>query len=161
MRFTIKWRFVPEVASVLLAAAAILHLAHRWQALKQAGAFQRQADLARAAATHEEQVGNHSQAALELEREQTYLGRYLLASPDDIDARERLGRLMCRTAKTSKQCVEAFFVLEDVLRRDEGRDNVRRLAIDFAMDPRLTLYREAHGPLDFLIAAGRRWRLEA
>ncbi len=151
MRVIIKWRFLLKLGVALLATSTAIHFVHRWQVRKQVGAFLHQADLARDVATHEQEVGNFKRAIAEQEREMGYLHKYLTARPDDLDVRERLARLMCQTAKGSRQLLEAFFVLEDVLRRDPARDNLRRFTIDFAMDPRLQLYNEARGHIEILI----------
>src|SRR4051794_9370322 len=99
MQYIIKWRFLVKLAVVLLVAVVVFHFAHRWQVSRQIGAFLHQADLARDAAEREEQSGNRTTASTERAREQMFLRRYILARPDDMDARERLGRLMCQSAR--------------------------------------------------------------
>src|SRR5687768_16745581 len=119
MRYIIKWRFLIKLAVAVILVGVAVHLVHRWQVRSQVGAFLHQADLAHAAAEQADQLGNLKTASAERDREQSFLQRYILARPNDIDVRERLARLMCETAKTSREKHNAFFVLEDVLRRDE------------------------------------------
>lgn len=137
MRLTVNWRFLLKftVAVVLLTAA--VHFVHRRQVGKQGGAYLRHADAARDA-------GNR-------EREISYLRRYLMTRPNDLDTRERLARGMCAAVKTGRNPMEAYLFLDDVLRRDPGRDNLRRFMIDFAVDPRIGLYAEAREHLDTLL----------
>jgi Tfp pilus assembly protein PilF len=149
MGYRIKWRFLVKLAIVLLVAGGTIFFVHRRQVKSQVGAFLRHADQAHAAAEQAAKDGNSKAAGEERDREQTFLQRYLLARPDDVDIRERLARLMCENAKTERQELNAYFVLEDVLRRDESRDELRRYAIDYAMN-RVGLFKEAKDHLDFL-----------
>jgi tetratricopeptide (TPR) repeat protein len=109
---------------VLLACGAVLavavHLVHGFQVKRNArGLFLGQADRA-------EREGRLAQAA-------DYLARYLSLEPGATDARARYGLLLDRLARTTPQRVRAFLVLEQALRQDGGRRDVRlqvaRLAI--------------------------------
>jgi cellulose synthase operon protein C len=151
MRIIIKWRFLLKLSVVLITVGLTIHFAHRWQARKQVGVFLHQADISRDAAAQEQEAGEFQKAAAERDREQGYLQRYLMARPDDLDIRDRLARLMCQTAKSGRELLAAFFVLEDVLRRDPSRDDLQQFTIDFAMAPQHGLYKEALGHLETLI----------
>jgi len=141
MAYQLNWRYLLKLAVVPVVAGAVVHFVHRAQVRKQAGALLHLADRARDA--------NPSDA----KRHLAYLRRYLQMKPSDVDARERLGRLMTDSAKGRKQLLEAYLVLEDVLRRDDSREKLRRYVIDVAMSPRLDLFPEAQGHLDVLISA--------
>ena len=156
MGYRIKWRFLVKLAIVLLLAGGTIFFVHRWQVKSQVGAFLYQADLANAAAGLADKGGNPKAAGEEREREQAFLQRYLLARPDDMDVRERLARLMCKNAKTGRQALNAYFVLEDVLRRDESRDELRRFTIDYAMN-RLGMFKEAK---DHLLSFEKKEKLD-
>ena len=117
--------------------SAGLHFTHRWQVRQQSGAYLRQADAARDA--------NRTDSELD------YLQRYLNSRPDAIDERERVARILARTAKTPTQLKECFIVLEDVLRRDPSRDDLRRFVVEYAMT-RVGYASEAKGHLDILMA---------
>jgi tetratricopeptide (TPR) repeat protein len=149
MRYTVKWRFLLKLVVVLLVAGAAVFFVHRWQVGRQVGVFLHQADLARDAAEREQQAGNRAQAQAEREREEGYLRRYVMARPDDLDARDRLGRLLVQNARSGRQSAAAFYFLEDVLRRDPERDDLRRLTAELALG-RLRYYREAGVHLDVL-----------
>lgn len=152
MAYMIKWRFVLKFTVVLFLAAISLHFIHRWQVRSQAGAFLHQADLARVAAKQaEERDPPEPQVAREQrEREQSFLQRYILARPNDIDVRERFARLMAQNAKTGREAVNAYFVLEDVLRRDPSRHELRRFAAEYALS-RLGFVKEAEENLNYLL----------
>jgi predicted Zn-dependent protease len=145
----IKWRFLIKLVVVLIVAGVAIHLVHRWQVRSQVGAFLHQADLARDAAEQAEKDKKPDEASADREREQRFLQRYVLARPDDIDGRERLARLMCKNAKTRSQANNAYFVLEDVLRRDPNRHDLRRFTIDYAMN-RVGFVQEAKENLEYL-----------
>jgi tetratricopeptide (TPR) repeat protein len=151
MQFKIRWRFLLKLGVALLVSAVAVHLVHRWQVRSQAGAFLRQADLAREAAEREHQAGDREKANSERERELAYLQRYILARPDDLDVRERHARLLCDMASGDRQSQNAYFVLDEVLRRDPARDDLRLFAIKFAMRPGgANLFKEARENLELL-----------
>lgn len=136
MRLTVNWRFLLKATLVVAGLACVVHFTHRWQVQRQVGVYLHHADAARDAG--------------ERDREIRFLRRYLAVRPDDLDARERLARAMCQSAKTGAQLTEAYLLVQDVLRLDPERDDLRRFAIDFAMAPRIGLYAEARGDLEFL-----------
>lgn len=151
MRFVIKWRFLLKLAVLLIVGAVVLHFTHRWQVRRQVGAFLYQADQAHELVVKETEAGNETVAQGQREREILFLKRYVIARPDDIDVRDRLGRLIAQSAQTRKQRMEAFLILEDILRRDENRDDLRKFTIDFAMSPGVGLYKEAKGHIETLL----------
>src|SRR5262245_42073408 len=148
MRYTIKWRFLLKLGVVVLLAGAAVFFVHRRQVGKQVEAFLNQANLARDAAQNEEKAGHADQALAERGREEGYLRRYAAAGPNDIEIRDRIGRLMVQNARSARQAFGAYYFLEDVLRRDEKRDDLRRFTIDLAMV--LRLYKEAQGHIEIL-----------
>jgi tetratricopeptide (TPR) repeat protein len=122
MRRSINWRFLIGCVILLAVVGVSLHFAHRWQVRNQTGAYLRLADEAR--------------DADDPERELRFLERYISARPDEVDPRERHARLVAKTARGMKAVENAFFKLEDVLRRDPSRAALRRYAVEFALTPR-------------------------
>lgn len=122
MRRSINWRFVTIGIGILGAGLISLHLVHRWQVRKQVGAYLRLADEAR----DEKNV----------ERETQYLERYIASRPDASDQRERLARLLATSARGSKAVQNAYLALEDVLRRDPSRAELRWYTVEYALTPR-------------------------
>jgi cellulose synthase operon protein C len=151
MQYKIKWRFLLKLSLLILVAATITHFAHRWQVRKQVGAFLYQADLARDEAAKAEAAGNSESMEAQRDREQNFLSRYIMARPGDFDARERLARLKTESAKTRRQRMAAYFLLEDVLRRDPSRTELRRFTAEYAM--RIGLFKEAEGHIEMLLQA--------
>ncbi|VTR96334.1 hsp70 hsp90 organizing : Uncharacterized protein OS=Singulisphaera acidiphila (strain ATCC BAA-1392 / DSM 18658 / VKM B-2454 / MOB10) GN=Sinac_5474 PE=4 SV=1: TPR_8 [Gemmata massiliana] len=141
MQLKINWRFLAKFSAVTLLILIVVHFTHGWQASRQVGAFLRQADAARDAKDRDEQA---------TEREITYLKRYLVAKPNDIDVHERLARLICQSAKTNQQIQEGYLVVQDVLRRDSTRDDLRRFSADFAIN-RLNDFPNAIADIDILL----------
>lgn len=139
MQLTLNWRFLLKLSALVLVTLVVIHFTHRWQVGRQVGAFLHQANIARDATPPD------------TKREIAYLQRYLAARSGDNDVRERLGRLMCKSATTGTEILQGYLVVEDTLRRDPARDELRRFAIDFAMSPRLGLYTEALGHIDSLL----------
>ena len=80
-----------------------------------------------------------------------YLQRYLAGRPGDLDQRERFAKLMVKMAKYPKHYEECMIVLEDLLRRDPDRDELRRFVVDFAI-AKAGLPNEAKVHLDILMA---------
>ncbi len=136
MRFSLNWRFLIVVAVLLGGGLAALHFVHRAQLKSLPAAYLRQADAARDAQNGED--------------ESKYLQRYLLARPDDLDAKERWVRLYANTARGRlKPMQTAYLAIDDLLRRDPGRDDLRRFAIDYAIEMRAT--KEADEHITFLL----------
>ncbi len=139
MRYRINWRFVLALTVATAACLTTLHFVHRWQARRLVGALIHQADVARDATPPD------------MGREVSFLRRYVAARPDDHDARERLSRLLTKTAKTRNESLQAYLAVEETLRRDPGRDDLRLFAIDYAMEDRVGLFAEAIGDIDILL----------
>jgi tetratricopeptide (TPR) repeat protein len=137
MRVVPNWRFLIPLTVVLTTVGVAVHLTHRWQVPRQSGVFLREADAA-----HERK---------DADREIAYLQRYLRARPDDLDARERLGRRRCESSASPKQLLEGYLTLQDVLRQDGGRDELRLHAAALAMRPQLEMYAEAEADLKLLL----------
>jgi tetratricopeptide (TPR) repeat protein len=101
---------------VLLACALALgvgvHLVHGYQIKRNAGALLGQAEQA-------EQEAQPARAA-------DYLGQYLGLEPGDNDALARYGVLLDKLARNPRQRLRPFYLLEQVLRRDGSRADVRR-----------------------------------
>ena len=96
------------------------------------------ADQARQA----EQEGDKAAAA-------KYLEQYIFLEPTDTDARGRYALLLYRDpAASSKQMIRAYVTLEDVLRRDADKPEVRRAAAELAV--RFRRYKEAREHVDVL-----------
>jgi tetratricopeptide (TPR) repeat protein len=102
---------VVAVASVVGA----VHLAHQLQVARNARLLLVLADRREAAGKLGEAAGT--------------LSRYVRLVPDDTDALARLGQLNARLGNSQG----AFALLEQVLRRQPGRDEARRQLVDVAM----------------------------
>jgi tetratricopeptide (TPR) repeat protein len=139
MRFKINWRFLLKLSALVLVIVVTVHFTHRWQVQQQTGAFLRQADAARDAQPPDP------------EREIAYLKRYLMARPEETDIHERLGRRMCEQAKSGRAILEGYLVVQEVLRHDPTRDELRRFAIDLAMKPGIGLSSEALDNIEVLL----------
>src|SRR5579859_6772977 len=129
MNKTLNFRYLIRLLVIFAVVAVVVILVHRRQAGRQAQAFLHQADLA-------EQSGDFSRAG-------GYLRRFLALRPHDTDGRARLALLMAQTARTGEEKLHAFLELEEVLREDPKRDDVRRKDIAMAMDPQLRRFAEA------------------
>lgn len=100
------------ILGVSLAVLVVgVHFAHGFQVRRNAHGLVEKA-------TQVEEAGQPQEAA-------QHLQRYLGLRPDDIDALERYGLLLNRLAQTGKAQIQAFFVLEQVIRRDSQRRKVR------------------------------------
>jgi tetratricopeptide (TPR) repeat protein len=117
---------------VLLGAGA--YLVHRHQLERTARVLLREADGALA-------KGGNAQAAQALER-------YLAIRPRDLDALARYGLVLDRLATNPRVRLQAFLTLEEVLRRDPRRNDLRRRLVDIAMS--LGRYSEARTQLEIL-----------
>src|SRR5207248_1131144 len=111
---------------ILLAVAGTLggggHLLHAYQMKRNARELLAQADQAEA-------EGQPAQAA-------DYLTQYLGLAPADTDALARYGLLRERLARGPRGRVGALLVLEEALRRDGSRQDVRRRAARLATEIR-------------------------
>jgi tetratricopeptide (TPR) repeat protein len=139
-----KTRINLKAVVILAGSAAVLglaiHFVHGFQVKRNAHALLEQADEV-------EREGRLARAA-------DCLGLYLGLVPRDTDALARYGSLLTRLAQTTPDRVKAFLVLEQVLRRDRGRREVRRQAAELAM--RLRRFADARDHLRPLLAADPR-----
>jgi tetratricopeptide (TPR) repeat protein len=135
-RVTFNLRFFFVTSLAILTTFGIIYFLHSRQVRSQSSAYLNQADLAR---------DNKDER-----REIVYLERYLRAQPRSNETRERLARLKAKTAFTKRQIDDAYYLLEDSLRREPERDDLRRFLVEFAMDPRTSLMREAFEHLEIL-----------
>ncbi len=77
----------------------------------------------------------------DLGRAASYVRRFLAERTDDIDARAHLSLLLEQTARTREERFQAFLEMEEVLRRSNDRNDIRRRDIGLALG--LQLYTEA------------------
>jgi predicted Zn-dependent protease len=109
---------------LLLAGAAVLgsvtHLAHGFQVRRNARALKEQAAQA-------SQEGRPAQAA-------DYLAQYLGLVPTDDEALADYALLLNRLARNGRERLQAYFLLEQVLRRQPERADVRREAARLAVE---------------------------
>jgi tetratricopeptide (TPR) repeat protein len=119
MKRTVNLKAVLVIAAVAASLAVGAHLVHGFQVKRNAhGLFER--------ALQAEREGEPAQAVEHLER-------YLGLAPDDKDARARYGLLLFNQARNRAARLRAFLVLEDVLRRDPRRADVRRPAAELSV----------------------------
>lgn len=97
-----------------------VHFRHEQQVQHNAAALLRQADRAT-------EQGNHARAA-------SYLNRYLALVPNDHEARFKLALTHDRLAKRSRDRYRALELLEHALQHQPGRHDMRRRAVNIAMD---------------------------
>src|SRR5262249_47537682 len=88
------------------------HLLHGFQLGRHARSFRAQGERAL-------QNGDHARAIL-------YLGRYLALEPADIQVEAQYGLALEKHAVTSGARLRAYYVLENVLRRDPDNLDVRQ-----------------------------------
>lgn len=117
--------------------AAGVHFLHGFQERRNAGALLKQAERA-------ESDGQNDQAVKHL---RTYLGFV----PDDTDVLARYGLLLERLAKSPNGRSQAFLVLEQVLRRQPERNDIRQKLIEIAMHPQVGRYSDAREHLELLL----------
>ena len=104
MRYKINWRFVLVLSAITAVCLVAVHFTHRWQIKRQVGVFLREADAARDAG--------------DTNRERGYLQRYLMARPTENDIRERLGRLVCKNARSGRDLLQGYLIIDDTLHRE-------------------------------------------
>lgn len=130
-------RFSFRFLAVLSIVCVLIWGVHMLQASRMVDAFLREADVAR-------DQGR-------VEDESNYLQRYLSLRSDNNDARERLARLLAKTARTVKERIDAILLMSEVLRRDPDRDQFRREVAAYSMSPELGLFRDARRHLEILV----------
>ena len=113
MKRRFNTRFFLWLISGTIVAALAFHGVHLLQARQTATGLLRLADQA--------------EAKGDLPKAGNYLGRYLGFVPEDKEAHARLGLMLENQAVKNPRLRErALFVLEQVLRRDPDRADVRR-----------------------------------
>src|SRR5438105_3963336 len=122
------------LAAVVVALGVGVHLVHGFQVKRNARGLVEQAGVL-------EQEGKLVPAA-------DYLEQYLGLMPRDTDALAKYGLLRDRVATKPRARLRAYFVLEQVLRRDDQRLDVRRRAAKLAAE--LGLFADAKVHLDIL-----------
>jgi tetratricopeptide (TPR) repeat protein len=131
---------VKLLASLLVAAAVFavgVHLLHGFQERRNASALLRQADLA-------EEDKQPRQAIV-------YLKNYLGLIPGDTEVLARYGEALERAAVTPNARVHALLVLEQVLRREPQRQEIRRRLVALAMHPMVRRHADAREHLEILL----------
>jgi tetratricopeptide (TPR) repeat protein len=99
-----------------------------------------------------------SERASQRGRAETYLNRYLVFVPQDVDALARYGLALDRSADTPNKIWQVLSIFEQVLSRDPTRQVIRRRLAERALE--LGLYADARGHLETLLERSpRRARL--
>lgn len=152
MRYTIRWRYLLTLTVLLTLMSGAVYGVHRWQVGRQTGAFLHQADLARAAKEAARADGKAAEADEQAKAEAGFLTKYLVAQPKDVDARERLGRLLAdRVPRTRDDLRTAYLTMNRALVDDPAREDLRRRLVDYATQYRMLAEAESH--LDELLRA--------
>jgi tetratricopeptide (TPR) repeat protein len=119
MSTRLNGKLVAWVVGSALVLAGGVHLLHGFQSRRGARDLLPLADAA-------EQRGDPSEAA-------RFLGNYLTLVPDDVDARARCAELLARLPAPAARD-RALEMFGGVLRRQPGRDDVRRRLVRVALD---------------------------
>jgi cellulose synthase operon protein C len=133
-----------KFALLVLAAVGVLgvaaHLVQGYQVRRNASVLLEHAERAKAA--------GETGKALD------YLYRYIRLAPDEVEPLVDYGMLLAEQSKQSrsaKSLLRAYFTLEQVLRRDADRHEVRKEVVRLAMDPRLQRHPDAVEHLNILL----------
>jgi tetratricopeptide (TPR) repeat protein len=136
MRRTVNLRLVFWTLVSLLVLATLVHLVHSHQMQRNAGALFRQAERALA------QKDYAKAAAL--------LQNYLDFEPDDTDAISLLATALEKSSSSAQARYKTYLLLEQVLRRQPDRHDVRRKAVQLAID--LGRFDDAVAHLEYLLS---------
>jgi cellulose synthase operon protein C len=131
MKRTLDLTFIGSVLGITFAMGVGIYFLHDFQVTRNVVAFRDRANRAR-------EAGNLIQTA-------DYLRRYLVLRPHDAEALSEYGLLLEAQAKSLDEVQRAYLVLDQVLRLDPGRAEVRRRLVHIAM----TLHRFGDA-VDFL-----------
>jgi tetratricopeptide (TPR) repeat protein len=134
MQRTLNVRLLFWTLGTIVVVATAVHVVHTLQVRRNASAYLRQADLAF-------QEGNLPRAA-------TFLSQYLSFEPGDTEALTKYGLTLDQAAKKPATRARAVQVLEQVLRRDPDRHDIRERLARILID--LGRYREAAVNLEAL-----------
>jgi predicted Zn-dependent protease len=135
MRRSVNVKVLLIVLGTILVLGISIHCLHAYQVQLNAGALSRQAQRAL-------EKGQFAQAA-------TYLDRYLALAPGDTEALAQLGQLLDRVADGPEGRFQALQILEQVLRRQPDRRDLRRRVVILAIDQ--YRFRDAISHLDVLL----------
>lgn len=117
-RLNFKWAAILTLVVAVLGGS--VHLVHGYQVRRNARAL-----LARGLKA--EKAGDFGKAA-------GYLQRYLGFVPGDDEALIRYGQVLDRHARSPRERLQPFLVLEQALRRQPGRHDLRRRLVEIAME---------------------------
>ena len=131
------------LAAVVLLGVGV-HFLHAFQLTRNARVLLDQGDQAKKQADEAKKAGDSAKAAEAFGKAADYYGRYLGFHPDDAGALAKLGLVLEEQAKSPRQVVRAFLVLEKAVRADPGRDDVRRRLADLAVKMGRTLDAREH-----------------
>lgn len=135
MRRTVNLKLLVVLVAVLAGMAGGTHFLHAYQMKRNARVLLKHAERL-------EEQGKLAEAA-------SYLGRYLVYEPQDVDALARYGVLLEKFPESPGTRGRAAFVLEQVLRHDPKRSEVRRKLIQVEMQ--LGRYGDARDHLNLLL----------
>ncbi len=115
----------------LVVLAPSTHFLHAFQVKRTASLLLHQGELA-------EEKGDIPKAI-------SYLSRYVALEPKDAHARAKFGLLLAdkKVATTPKALMRAYVTLQYALLLDSEQPDVRRRAIQLAMDPRIDRFTDA------------------
>ncbi|HTU19783.1 MAG TPA: tetratricopeptide repeat protein [Gemmataceae bacterium] len=119
MRRTLNLKFAACLVVLLALFGTAVHFLHGYQVKRNASALLDQARRAR-------EEGLDDKAA-------EYLGNYLRYVPGDDDALAEYALLLDKLAKSPKAQMRAYLVLDQVLRRQPERQDIRRRLAELAM----------------------------
>jgi cellulose synthase operon protein C len=135
MKRVLNDRLLAWLLTTLFVCAVGFHMLHVRAVRRHIGDFLRQADLAEA----------RGEYGLSLR----YLSAYLEGASGDLDAQLRYCLLQDRFGSSKKGLWRMFYLLEQVLRQQPGRSDLRRRLVDTAMS--LERYTDAGLHLDVLL----------
>lgn len=113
---TVNFRFLIIVCVIVAVVSTGSHVLHRYQVHSMADVYLRLAEKAK-------KEGDD-------ERATSYYRNYLRLNPDDRAILEEYSLLYYRTAKNPREKTRAVFILENLLRKNESRDDFRRILVD-------------------------------
>ena len=130
-------KFNVQVAAILFTIFIVVgsgtYLVHKYQIRRNAYAFMRQADRWEEQAEQAAKRGNLKEARQDYVEASKCLRTYVYLLPTDADALEKCGMLMADIAQDYKSLVDAFSMLDGVLREDPERPKARRRLVDVAI----------------------------
>jgi cellulose synthase operon protein C len=119
MQRTVNFKAVAILTLFVALSGVTVHFMHGYQLTRHSRELIEQANRA-------ERDGQSDEAA-------GYLAEYLGLAPHDVDAQCKYALLIKELAKTPRQKLRAFYLLEGVLRRYTDRDDVRRAAAELGL----------------------------